>query len=235
MKLRCLIVDDEPLAVEVLEAHIERIPFLYLGKVCNSAVQALDFLSEGEADLMFLDIHMPGLTGIQLLRMTRQLPPVILTTAYSEFALEAFELDVVDYLQKPVPFERMLAAVNKVRQLISMREASNVRQAPPERLSQDLFVKSGSKMVRVTPNDILFVEGKKEYVLIHTAKHDIKTTMTIRELSERLSDQIFLRVHRSFIVAVNKIDSIDRAGIWIGETIIPIGDLYRDSLLKRIS
>lgn len=230
-----MVVDDEPLAVEVLEAHIDRIPFLHLEKVCSSAVQALDFLAGNEVDLLFLDIQMPGITGMQLLRIARQLPPVILTTAYSEFALEAFELDVVDYLQKPVAFERMLAAVNKACHLISLTQASLRLQTAPDLTFPDLFIKSGQKIVRVAQDDILFVEGKKEYVLISTLKQDIKTSVTIRELLERLPERLFLRVHRSFIVALGRIDSIDRAGIWIGETRIPVGDIYRDSLLKRIS
>lgn len=230
-----MVVDDEPLAVEVLEAHIDRIPFLHLEKVCSSAVQALDFLAGNEVDLLFLDIQMPGITGMQLLRIARQLPPVILTTAYSEFALEAFELDVVDYLQKPVAFERMLAAVNKACHLISLTQASLRLQTVPDLTFPDLFIKSGQKIVRVAQDDILFVEGKKEYVLISTLKQDIKTSVTIRELLERLPERLFLRVHRSFIVALGRIDSIDRAGIWIGETRIPVGDIYRDSLLKRIS
>jgi DNA-binding LytR/AlgR family response regulator len=235
MKLRCLVVDDEPLAVEVLESYIERIPFLHLEKVCDSAVHALDFLAENKVELMFLDIQMPGLTGIQLLRVARALPAVVLTTAYSEFALEAFELDVVDYLQKPIPFERMLAAVNKARQLISLNEQyTNQNMLAVTAPASDLYVKSGQKIIRVTQQDILFIEGMKEYVLIRTAKQDIKTFVTIRELLERLSEQNFIRVHRSFIVALNKIDSIDKAGIWISDKIIPVGDLYRDSLLKRI-
>jgi len=235
MKLRCLVVDDEPLAVEVLESYIERIPFLHLEKVCDSAIQALDFLTENKVELMFLDIQMPALTGIQLLRVARALPAVILTTAYSEFALEAFELDVVDYLQKPISFERMLAATNKARQLITLTEqATNQNMLSIAAPAADIYVKSGQKIVRVAQQDILFIEGKKEYVLIRTSKHDINTFVTIRELLDRLSERHFIRVHRSFIVALNKIDSIDKAGIWIGDKIIPVGDLYRDSLLKRI-
>ncbi|MBO9611144.1 MAG: response regulator transcription factor [Dyadobacter sp.] len=234
MKLKCLVVDDEPLAAEILEAHIERIPSLHLEKVCTSAIQALDFLAGNQVDLLFLDIEMPVITGLQFLRMVKQLPPVILTTAYSEFALEAFELEVVDYLQKPIAFERMLAAVNKVRHYISMKQAVDKQQAASDTAFPDLFVKCGSKIVRVPQNEILFIEGKKEYVLIRTLTREIKTTVTIRELSERLPAQLFIRVHRSFIASLSKVDSIDRAGVWIGETRIPIGDIYREPLLKRI-
>ena len=234
MKLKCLVVDDEPLAAEILEAHIERIPSLHLEKVCTSAIQALDFLAGNQVDLLFLDIEMPVITGLQFLRMVKQLSPVILTTAYSEFALEAFELEVVDYMQKPIAFERMLAAVNKVRHFISMKQAVDRQQAVSDTSFPDLFVKSGSKIVRVPQNEILFIEGKKEYVLIRTLTREIKTTVTIRELSERLPAQLFVRVHRSFIASLSKVDSIDRAGVWIGETRIPIGDIYREPLLKRI-
>lgn len=232
--LRCIAVDDEPLALEVLESYIRKVPSLQLAGLCGGALEAIQLLSSGAVDLMFLDVDMPDLTGTQLLRTLKHPPLVIFTTAYPDYALEGFELDAVDYLLKPIPFDRFLKAVNKAQERLhppAMPTAIPLSGAPEANF---IFVKTEYKTLRVDLDDILYVEGLKDYVLIHTRQKKIITLLSLNKMVEKLPPTHFLRVHRSFIVAVNKIDSIERNRIRIGDAEIPVGDLYRDGLGRLV-
>jgi len=233
--IRCIAVDDEPLALEVLESYIWKVPSLQLAGLCGGALEAIRLLSQGTADLMFLDVDMPDLSGTQLLRTLKHPPLVIFTTAYPDYALEGFELDAVDYLLKPIPFDRFLKAVNKVQERLhppAAPAAAVLPAAAPE--AGFIFVKTEYKTLRVDLDDILYVEGLKDYVLIHTRQKKIITLLSLNKMVEKLPPTHFLRVHRSFIVAVNKMDSIERNRIRIGETEVPVGDLYRDGLARWV-
>ncbi len=230
--LRCIAVDDEPLALEVLESYIRKVPSLQLAGLCGGALEAIRVLSAGAVDLVFLDVDMPDLTGTQLLRTLKHPPLVVFTTAYPDYALEGFELDAVDYLLKPIPFDRFLKAVNKVQERLHP-PATPAPPALPAAAAQEanfIFVKTEYKTLRVDLDDILYVEGLKDYVLIHTRQKKIITLLSLNKMVEKLPPSHFLRVHRSFIVAVNKMDSIERNRIRIGDAEIPVGDHYRDGL-----
>lgn len=233
--IRCIAVDDEPLALEVLESYIQKVPSLQLVQLCGGAVEVIQVLSGTAVDLMFLDIEMPDLTGTQLLRTLKHPPFIIFTTAYPDYALEGFELDAVDYLLKPIPFDRFLKAVNKVQERMNPLPAvSRAAPAPAAVEGTFIFVKTEYKTLRVDLEDILYVEGLKDYVLIHTRHKKIITLLSLNKMVEKLPPTHFLRVHRSFIVAVNKVDSIERNRIRIGETEVPVGDLYRDGLARWV-
>ncbi|GAB3907049.1 LytTR family DNA-binding domain-containing protein [Larkinella knui] len=234
-KIQCLVVDDERLALEVMEAYIERVPFLHLAKLCSTPVQALEFIARNPIDVLFLDIEMPGLNGLQFLQTLKAPPLVVLTTAYSQFAVEAFDLNVTDYLLKPIPFNRFLAAVQKVQtQLGENRLRSGLSVPDPKPLDSHLFIKSGVKTIRVDLGEILFIEGKKDYVLVHTRQNKIATQLSLTHFMEKLPADLFARIHRSFIVALTKIESIERNRILIDQTEVPIGELYREDFFKRI-
>ncbi|WAC14885.1 LytR/AlgR family response regulator transcription factor [Dyadobacter pollutisoli] len=234
-KIQCLVVDDERLALEVMEANIERVPFLHLAQLCATPMQALDFLSRNSVDVLFLDIEMPGLNGLQFLQTLKNPPLVILTTAYPQFAVDAFELNVVDYLLKPIPFNRFLAAVQKVQAQWSETRLRKDGPNEAKPLDGHIFIKSGSKTVRIDLQEILFIEGKKEYIMIHTRQSQITTQASLSSLMEKLPANQFVRIHRSFIIALAKIESIERNRVLIDKTEIPIGEFYREDLLKRIS
>lgn len=235
MKIRCLVVDDERLALEVMEGYIEKVRFLHLEMLCSTPLQALDFLSRNAVDVIFLDIEMPGLTGLQFLQTLKNPPAVVLTTAYPQFAVDAFELNATDYLLKPIPFQRFLTAVQKVQSQLLERPASTVAAEQGFQQSEGhIFIKSGAKTVRIDLAEILFIEGKKDHVLIKTTRRSISTQLSLSGLLEKLPAEQFLRVHRSFIVALAKIETIERNRITIEKTEIPVGDFYRDALAKRI-
>lgn len=234
-KIQCLVVDDERLALEVMEAYMEQVSFLHLAKLCSTPLQALEYLARNPVDVLFLDIDMPGLSGLQLLQTLKNPPLVVLTTAYTQFAVEAFALNVTDYLLKPIPFDRFLAAVQKVQtQLMDNRLRTNGTAPDLKPLDGHLFIKSGLKTIRVHLDDILFIEGKKDYVLVHTHQHKIETQLSLTYFMEKLPADQFARIHRSFIVALTKIDSIERNRIMIDRTEVPIGESYREDFIKRI-
>ncbi|RRB07863.1 LytR/AlgR family response regulator transcription factor [Larkinella rosea] len=234
--IRCIAVDDEALALEVIQNYIEKLPDFQLIRNCQSALSALQLLTQTSVDLMFLDINMPDLTGLQLVRTLKDPPLVILTTAYSQHALEGFELDVVDYLIKPIPFDRFVKAVQKAQlRLLTAESMSNKGlEAPVLDESEFIFIKTEYKTVRIDIKEIVYLEGKKDYVQIHTNQTRFMTLLPLSRLMEKLPARQFVRVHRSFVVAVNRIDSIERNRIHIGQVLIPIGELYRDELMKRI-
>jgi two-component system LytT family response regulator len=239
--IRCLIVDDEPLALHILEDYISKIPFLQLVKATTNPIEALTIVQDKGADLVFLDVQMPELSGIQFLRIANGKAKVILTTAYPQYALEGYELDVIDYLLKPIAFDRFFKAVQKAQTIMQppvVAEAKPV-QAEPQQQQQDflsdfIFVKTEHKIQKVYLNNILFIEGLKDYISIFTPAERIITLQNMKKMEDALPAKYFIRVHKSYIVSVNKIDSIERSRIFIGDKIIPVGDTYREEFFKVI-
>lgn len=235
--IRCLTVDDEAYASQIIAVFIEKTPFLELAGTTSSALEALQWIHEGKVDLVFLDIQMPELTGIQMLKIIGGKCKVILTTAYPDYALEGYELDVIDYLMKPISFERFLRGAQKAKELLGK---TVVLQPEPEIITEPekyLFVKGNRKNMfhKVEHDDILFVEGLKNYVRIHTPNERIVTYQTLQYLVDKLPMPPFFRVHRSFIISVAKIQHIDGNSLTIGNQIIPIGESYRESFFEFIN
>ncbi|MDB5025784.1 MAG: response regulator transcription factor [Mucilaginibacter sp.] len=235
--IRCLVVDDEPLALHILEDYISKMPFLTLVKATTNPIEALQLVQEGRVDLVFLDVQMPELTGIQFLRIANGKAKVILTTAYSQYALEGYELDVIDYLLKPIAFDRFFKAVQKAQAILQPSSKPEVKaETAPQSdfLSDFIFVKTEHKIQKVYLNDILFIEGLKDYISIFTRAERIITLQNMKKMEDALPDKHFIRVHKSYIVSLNKIDSIERSRIFIGDKIIPVGDTYREEFFKIV-
>jgi DNA-binding LytR/AlgR family response regulator len=242
MKIRCLIADDEPLALKLIADYLTRIPHLTLVGSCKRATDISGFI--GQVDLLFLDIRMPGLTGIELLRSMPEKPLVILITAYSEYALEGFELDVVDYLVKPVSFERFLQAVNRATyryQLMHQSGNEHIEQPEPA-INPDLaekayfFVKSGYKSVRINFDEIMYIEGLKEYVTIFTTGgNKFVKLAALKDLERILPQKKFQRIHKSYIVAVNKVSASYGNTIELGSVSLPVGRSYKDEVMRVFS
>ena len=235
MSISCLIVEDEPLARNLITDYVKKVPFLQLVKACASPLEALEELRQRPVDLLFLDVQMPEITGIAFLKSLQKKPHVILTTAYSEYALEGYELDVVDYLLKPITFDRFLKAVDKASQRISNQPGTASPERPASEPTDDfIFVKDGTKLVKVRWADILFVEGLKDYVTIHTRQQKVVSLQRLKVMEEQLPKERFMRVHNSFIVAVDAIDVIHKDRLQIGEHQIPIGDTYKKSFREFV-
>ncbi len=221
---KCLLVDDEPPAIKVLEKYIENVEQLEVAGTCTNAFQAMDFLQKHTTDLIFLDINMPKLSGIGFIKTLQHPPKVIFTTAYKEHAADAFELDAVDYLLKPISFERFLRAVNKV-----IHNNKPVLAAPKSSESNQrfLYFRADRKMVKIFLEEIVYVESLKDYVKIHRQEgKPLVVKQSISTLEEILPQNLFVRIHRSFIVAINKITAFTNHDVEIGSTEIPIGRLY---------
>jgi DNA-binding LytR/AlgR family response regulator len=233
--IRCLAIDDEPLALDIIEKHISKIPELHLVEKCTSPLKALEIINREEIDLIFLDIEMSEITGIQMLKSMSKRPMVIFTTAYENYALESYELDVLDYLLKPISFERLLKAVNKAQEFFLLKKNA----LPKENTSYDqgfIFVKSEYQMLKINLKDILYIEGLKDYVKIFCkGPKPVLSLQNLKGIESKLPSAQFIRVHKSFIVSLPKIDSVHKGRIKIGENEIPIGDSYRDEFLKLIS
>ncbi len=234
MKLNCLIVDDEPLARSLLTDYVQKVSFLSLVEACSSPLIALEILRKETIDILFLDIQMPEITGISLLKTLQKKPFVILTTAYPQYALEGYELDVVDYLLKPITFERFLKAVDKV----SQRKSGATPEVPTTVEAEDkapfVFVKDGTKLVKIRLDDILYVEGLKDYVTIHTKEKKVVTLQRLKTLEDLLPSSKFIRVHHSYIVSISAIDVIHKGEVQIGNAMIPVSDSYRKSFREFV-
>ena len=231
--IKCLIVDDEPPARDVLRRYIESIPSLSLSGECANAIEAMSFLQHQPVDLLFLDIHMPQLKGIDLLRILSNPPKVIFTTAHAEYALEGYNLDIVDYLLKPIQFERFLKAVSKAFQYVRPAPSSVQQNVVEENRKEPyIYLRADRKMIKVLLQDILYVESMKDYIKVYTANGTIITKQSITSMEAMLPDTSFIRTHRSFIASVDKIKSFTPELIEIEKAEIPIGKLYRTSVLK---
>lgn len=235
MKIKCMIIDDEPLAQRVLERYIEAVPNLELVQKCKDALEAMEVLKEKKIDLIFLDINMPKLTGVEFLRILKHPPLVIITTAYAEFAIQGYELDVVDYLMKPFGMERFLKAIQKVQDLLKPREHSLPAKTSVE--SQDdqyIFVKSSKKTYRINLNEILYIEALGDYVKIFTTERMIVSYHSMKNLENLLSPKKFPRIHKSFIVSLSRIELIEGNQVKIRDRRIPIGTNFKAEFEKLI-
>jgi DNA-binding LytR/AlgR family response regulator len=235
--IQTIIVDDEPLALDVLETYIEKIPDLKLVKRCTNALEAREALQNHQIDLMFLDIQMPQITGIDFLKTLSDPPLVIFTTAYPNFALEGFELDALDYLLKPISFDRFLKAVNRATEQVNLHKASHGHGDTPE--GEDFFfVKADKKLVKVNYSEIVYIEGLKDYVIIRLEQTRVITLQTMKSLEDKLPASKFKRIHRSFIVNIDKIHAIIGNMVEVLEKgqpkHLPIGKNYRDELQELI-
>lgn len=233
-KLTCYIIDDEHLAQEILEEYIAKVPFLELKGSFLSPLEAATQIDGDKPDLLFLDINMPDLDGLSFIPMLNPRPMIILTTAYDEFALKAFELEVKDYLLKPISFERFYKGVLRLYNESSSRlqpKEKEIKEGPKSE-QEYIFLKVGHRLQKIAIRDIIFIEGMKDYLRLHTPKEKIMTLLSFAKLEEQLPNNKFARVHRSFIVAIDKIDHIEKNRIWIGDKIIPISNTYADHFFK---
>lgn len=236
--IRCIVVDDKPLAIDVLKHYISKVPSLSLSFSTVNPLEALNKVIEGEVDLVFLDIQMPELSGLQFMKIIKGKCLVVLTTAYAEYALEGFENDAVDYLLKPVSFERFYKAVEKAQLILNGLAETSKSSTPTitkEKEVNHIFVKTEYKLVRVNVSDILYIEGLQNYVMIYTATEKITSLQTMIKTEEQLPTDQFIRIHKSFIVALNKINSIERNRINIGDRTIALGEVYREAFYNAIA
>jgi DNA-binding LytR/AlgR family response regulator len=233
LMLQCTVIDDEPLAIKLLEDHISKVPFLQLMSTFSNPMEALINFNSNPVDLIFLDIQMPQLNGVQFMQLLQNRAQVIITSAYQEYAIEGFEHNVVDYLIKPISFERFYRAVEKAYNLKNPSQKLESKEVYPA-TGGYIFVKVETKMVRVELDDILFIEGLKNYVSIYTKSHRIVTLQVMKQLEEILPSNRFMRVHKSYIVALDKINSIERQEIHVNDRIIPIGNTYQDQFFKLL-
>jgi two-component system, LytTR family, response regulator len=230
--MKCIAVDDEPLALALLQDNIRQVPSLELVASCSTALDALAILNRQEVDLVFLDIQMPGLTGLQLLQSLSVKPMVILITAYEKYALEGYTLDVIDYLVKPVPFERFLKACNKAIDFYRLKKSSSTdSQAWPDYF----FVHAEYGLTKIVFSEIRMIEGLKDYLKIHLGEvSPLVIRMSLKSIEEKLPPGKFFRIHKSYIVSVSHITSIRRNSVFLGELELPLSDLYKDDLMRQI-
>ncbi|MDB5137854.1 MAG: response regulator transcription factor [Mucilaginibacter sp.] len=226
-KITCIITDDEPFARKGLQGYVEKISFLDLKGVCEDALQLSDLMQQQPIDLLFLDIQMPHITGVEFLRAIRNPPKVIFTTAYPQYAIEGFELDVMDYLLKPISYERFLKAAWKANDYFTLKEH-------PGNSVPYLFLKANGKLEKITFDDILFIEGMENYVAIHLENKKIITHTTIKSLLEKLPAKQFLQTHKSYVVAINKVDTIEGNILHVQKYQVPVSKYLREEVLGRI-
>ncbi|RBL88613.1 MULTISPECIES: LytR/AlgR family response regulator transcription factor [Chitinophaga] len=232
--IKCIAVDDEPLALEILEDYIRKVPFLSLAGKFENAATALRFIQEEPVDLVFLDIKMPDITGIQFLKSLKYPPMVVFTTAYGEYALDGFNLDVVDYLLKPVPFERFLKAAAKASEAFSANQQKTT-QLDPAWTNDYIFIKTEYKIIKINLEDILFIEALKDYTKIYTPNLPVLTLRSLKSFETRLPADKFIRVHRSYLVSLSKINSVEKNTVMIANQSIPISDGYRERFYDVIN
>lgn len=224
--IRCIAIDDEPLALELLEDNISKLPYLKLTGSYDSALEAMKIMQHEVPDLIFLDIQMPGLTGLQFIQSLTVKPMIILVTAYEKYALEGFNLEVTDYLVKPVSLERFIKACNKAKALFDLRRPGNTNNVKPDYL----FVNVEYSMVKITIADIVFIEGLKDYIKIHlrSSGKAVVTRMPMKSIEEQLPSEQFIRIHKSYIVSVAYISAIRKTSLFIDNLELPVSEHYRD-------
>ncbi len=228
--MKCVVIDDEPFALDLIKDYILRTPFLELTAEFNNPFKALDFINREKVDLLFLDINMPELSGIQLIKSLHNPPLVIFTTAYSEFAVESYNYNAVDYLLKPIPYERFLKAVNKAS---AIKQPGVTKATPPAKSEKPderacFFIKSGHQQVKIFIDEILYIEAAGNYMSFVTAEKKIMSLLSMKEAMDLLPEGRFVRIHKSFVVAIDKIGAIDRHEVTVAEKKIPIGVTYRE-------
>jgi len=239
MKINCIAIDDEPLALDIIKAYCAKVPFLNLTGTFENAIDTLEFLRHNTIDLMFLDIQMEQLSGLQLLNSLTHKPLIILTTAYDQYAIQGFELDVLDYMLKPISFERFVKGANKALERLQKNESEPII-VKPEKLQQAagntpyFFVKTETRIEKVNASEVLFVEGMGDYWRIVTKTRRIMTLMNAKGIEEILHEPAFCRVHKSYFVAIDKIEFVERKQIKIGEVLIPISDTFQKNFFDLI-
>jgi DNA-binding LytR/AlgR family response regulator len=228
--MNCLIADDEPLARKGMEHYVREVPFLRLTATCNNALQVMDMLRSNEIDLLFLDIEMPKLSGIDMLKSLREKPITIMTTAFPDYALTGYELDVMDYLIKPIPFERFMKAVNKAHDYFLLKE----RTDPPPKGTDYFFVKSEQRLEKILYADVLFIQALQNYVVIQTSRKKYISYLTMKSVEDQMPPEEFVKISKSCIVSLSKIDSIEGNVIRVGSQEFTIGRTIREEVMKRI-
>lgn len=232
--IRCLVVDDEPLALDILTDYIEKVPFLELVSATTNAFDALALAEKDGADLIFLDVQMPQLTGIQFVKIINKKCDIILTTAYPQYALDGYELEIADYLLKPIAFDRFYKSVLKVQNASQSKNVSEPVKLIENNFNDFIFVKTEHRIQKIYVDDILFIEGLKDYISIFTKTERIITLQHMKKMEESLPKSRFIRVHKSYIISIDKIESIEKSRILISDKIIPVGDTYREEFFKVI-
>jgi len=231
--MNCIAIDDEPLALNVISEFCDKVYFVNLLGTFINPIESIPLISEDKVDLIFLDIQMPNITGLEFLRTLHHPPMIIFTTAYTQHALEGFELDAVDYLVKPIPFDRFLRAVNKASELLLSRK--NIADRNKHENNSDFFmVKADYRTVKINFDDISYIEGVKDYVNIHLVEKNILTKTTMKNIEEKLPSDVFVRVHRSYIISLNHIKAIENNRIVIGNKYLPIGNMYKNTFNKLL-
>jgi DNA-binding LytR/AlgR family response regulator len=234
MTLRCLIIDDKPLAVDVLADYVRKTPFLELVACTTNPLEGLDILRTKPIDLVFLDIQMPELSGLQLMAITGRQRLFVLTTAYPDYALEGYEHDVVDYLLKPISFDRFYRSAEKALKLSQHLPAPTTTAAPATDTTEHLFVKTEHRIQRILLRDLLYAESLQNYVVLQTTEGRVMTLQTLKSIEEQLPAATFCRVHRCYIVGLRHITAVEKSRIFIGNNVLPIGDKYRDAFYRAI-
>lgn len=237
MEIKALIIDDEPLARNVIIQYANKIDYLKIECSCEDAMKAIDILNNKNIDLIFLDINMPVISGISFLKSLKNPPLVIFTTAYTEYALEGYELNAIDYLKKPFSFERFLKALNKASELIKLKKQDSISAVTPSFSPTEdfMFVKANKKTYKIIFNNILFVEGLGDYIKIHMKDQNIVTNLTMKKIQEILPAKDFYRIHKSFIIALNPIELVEGNMVVINKTKIPIGNSYKQEFFDMIN
>lgn len=235
MKTRCLLVDDEPIAVDIIRNHIGKLDNLEIVGVCGNAVEAFEFLREKPVDLIFLDIQMPKITGMDFLRTLKNPPKVIIVSAYREYALEGFELDVLDYLLKPVSFERFLKAIDKYYHQAGKSSFPAGMPADTENSSPFIWVRADRKNQKIALDQIRYIEGLKDYVKIYLEDQMIISKASMKEMEEKLPDDRFIRIHRSYLVSVSRIQAYTQEHVEVDRNILPIGTSYKAAVMQQLA
>jgi DNA-binding LytR/AlgR family response regulator len=229
--IRCIIVEDETLAQHVIQNHLAQIEGFELVGICKNAIEASNVLKNREVDLIFLDIQLPGMTGLNFLRSLANPPLVVLTTAYAEYALESYEFNVIDYLLKPISFERFSKTINKI---VDGRLFEKITKEEETLPTSHIFIKSNSKFFKVNFSEIIYIQGMKDYLKIHTAEYNLVTHQTMNDMERLLPGRQFMRVHKSYIISISHIRSIYGNSIEIDKLTIPIGASYKDDVMNLV-
>jgi DNA-binding LytR/AlgR family response regulator len=233
MKINCIVIDDEPLARKGIKEYIEELDFLNLAGEFDSPIKANTLLTTGDVQLIFLDIQMPKLTGLDFFKTLRQPPPVIFTTAYPQYALDGFDLNALDYLVKPISFERFLKAVNKAKEYYELR-LKNQKLSGKEESPDHVFIKADGRLIKILFENILFVEALQNYIAVHTKEKKYISYLTLQSLLEFLPTSGFVKTHKSFIVSVNKVDSIEGNNLQIGQHHIPVSRSLKEEVMEKL-
>jgi DNA-binding LytR/AlgR family response regulator len=233
-EINCIVVDDEPLAIALLSDYINKTPGLTLTASTSDPMNALKLAKNGNIDLVFLDMQMPELTGLQFMKILQKKCMVIITTAYSEYALESYDHHVVDYLLKPITFDRFLVAIEKAQERVATTVTPVLAQPTVPLQNQFIFVKTDYRLVKISLDDIYYLEGARDYVIIHTLNEQILTLQSMKSLEDELPNDHFMRIHKSYVINLNQISFIERGRVSINEQLIPISDMHKDRLLERL-